>query len=73
MSSGDNSMPGRKAVTVRILERRLRNLMRARHCKSQSELINALMAEEEERLKSHRILRQTAGKVKRTQVNDRLL
>ena len=66
-------MAGRKAVTVRILQPRLRNLMRARHCKSQSELINALLAEEEERLKSHRALRKTEGKLKRTQVNDRLL
>jgi hypothetical protein len=66
-------MAGRKAVTVRILEPRLRNLMRARNCKSQSELINALLAEEEERLKSHRVLRGTEGKLKRTQVNDRLL
>lgn len=66
-------MAGRKAVTVRILQPRLRNLMRARHCKSQSELINALLAEEEERLKSHRALRETEGKLKRTQVNDRLL
>lgn len=66
-------MAGRKAVTVRILQPRLRNLMRARKCNSQSELINALLAEEEERLKSHRVLRETEGKVKRTQVNDRLL
>jgi hypothetical protein len=66
-------MPGRKAVTVRILQPRLRNLMRARHCKSQSELINTLLAEEEERLKSHGILRETEGKLKLTHVNDRLL
>lgn len=66
-------MPGRKPVTVRIFQPRLRNVMRARNCNSQSELINMLLAEEEERLKSHRLLRQTAGKLKRTQVNDRLL
>jgi hypothetical protein len=66
-------MAGRKAVTVRIFQPRLRNLMRARRCTSQSELINALLEEEEERLKSHRVLRETAGKLKRTQVNDRLL
>jgi hypothetical protein len=52
-------MAGRKAVTVRIPQSRLRILMRARHCKSQSELINTLLAEEEERLKSHGILRET--------------
>ena len=66
-------MAGRKAVTVRILQPRLRNLMRARHCKSQAELINTLLAEEEERLKSHGILRETERKLKRTQVDDRLL
>jgi hypothetical protein len=52
-------MAERKTVTVRIPQPRLRNLMRARHCKSQSELINTLLAEEEERLKSHGTLRET--------------
>jgi Arc/MetJ-type ribon-helix-helix transcriptional regulator len=66
-------MGARKAVTVRILQSRLRHLMRARNYKSQSELINALLAEEEERLKSHRVLRETQGKLKRSEVNDRLL
>ncbi len=66
-------MAGRKAVTVRIPQPRLRNLMRARKCKSQSDLINTLLAEEEERLKSHRVLRETQGKLKRSDVNDRLL
>ena len=66
-------MAGRKAVTVRILHPRLRQLMRARKCKSQSELIDALLAEEEERLDSHRVLRETQGKLKRSEVNDRLL
>jgi hypothetical protein len=66
-------MAGRKAITVRILQPRLRQLMRARNCKSQSELIDALLAEEEERLKSHKVLRETQGKLKRSEVNDRLL
>lgn len=66
-------MAARKAVTVRILQSRLRHLMRVRNYKSQSELINALLAEEEERLKSHRILRETQGKLKKSEVNDRLL
>jgi hypothetical protein len=66
-------MAGRKAVTVRILQPRLRQLMRARKCKSQSELIDVLLAEEEERLKSHKILRETQGKLERSDVNDRLL
>ena len=66
-------MAERKAVTVRIIQPRLRNLMRVRNCKSQSELINTLLAEEEERLKSHRVIRESARKLKRTQVNVRLL
>ena len=66
-------MAGRKAVTVRIPNPRLRQLMRARKVKSQSELINTLLAEEEERLKSHKILRETAGRIKPAQIDDRLL
>jgi hypothetical protein len=63
----------RKALTVRIPEARLRKLMRARKMKTQSDLINTLLAEEEERLRSHQVLRETAGTVKPTQINDRLL
>lgn len=63
----------RKAVTVRILEALLRNLMRQRKAKTQSELINTLLAEEEERLHSHQVLRRTAGSVKPSSINDSLL
>jgi hypothetical protein len=63
----------RKALTVRIPEARLRKLMRARKVKTQSELINTLLAEEEERLRSHQALRDTAGTVKPAAINDRLL
>ncbi len=63
----------RKALTVRIPEARLRKLMRARKMKTQSDLINTLLAEEEERLRSHRVLHETAGTVKPTEINDRLL
>lgn len=66
-------MPSRKAVTVRILETRLRRLMRMRKTRSQSDLINALLAEEEERLSSHRALRDTHGTATPTQLDDRLL
>lgn len=62
-----------KALTVRIPEARLRKLMRARKAKTQSELINTLLAEEEERLRSHQVLRDTAGTLKSSQINDRLL
>jgi len=66
-------MAGRKALTVRIPEVRLRKLMRARKAKTQSDLINTLLVEEEERLRSHKILRDTAGTVKLSEINDRLL
>jgi hypothetical protein len=65
-------MAGRKAITVRIPGSRLRQLMRARKVKSQSELINTLLEEEEERVKSHQVLRETQGKLKRSMVDDRL-
>ncbi len=66
-------MAVRKAVTVRIPETRLRRLMRARKAKSQSDLINSLLAEEEERLKSHRVLRETEGTGRLSEIHDRLL
>ena len=62
-----------KALTVRVPEARLRNLMRARKAKTQSDLINTLLAEEEERLRSHQILRDTAGTLKPSEINDRFL
>ena len=63
----------RKALTVRVPETRLRKLMQARKAKTQSDLINTLLAEEEERLQSHQVLRETAGTVKPAEINDRLL
>jgi hypothetical protein len=63
----------RKAVTVRIPEALLRKLMKERKAKTQSELINTLLAEEEERLRSHKVLRSTAGSVKPSSIDDRLL
>ena len=62
-----------RAITVRISERRLRTLMRARRVATQSELINTLLAEEEERLRSHALLRETSGTVRAADVEDRLL
>ena len=62
-----------KALTVRIPEARLRKLMRARKAKTQSDLINLLLAEEEERLHSHRVLHDTAGTLAPAEINDRLL
>ena len=73
LSSGGSIMGASKAVTVRIREPRLRRLMRARKLKSQSALINTLLSEEEERLKSHRALRATEGTAKPSEIHDRLL
>ena len=66
-------MAGTKAITVRISEARLRRLMRVRKVATQSELINTLLAEEEERLRSHAVLRATARSVRAADVDGRLL
>jgi len=62
-----------KAVTVRVAEQPFRRLMRARRAKTQSELINTLLAEEDERLRSHRALRTTTGTARPHELDDRLL
>ena len=51
----------------------LRKLMRARKAATQSELINTLLAEEEERLRSHAVLRDTARTVRAADIDARLL
>ena len=62
-----------RAITVRISEARLRKLMRVRKATTQSELINTLLAEEEERLRSHAVLRRTARTVRAGDIDARLL
>src|SRR2546423_1318616 len=54
--TASGSRPRRKAVTVRIPPERLRRVMKARGLKTQSEVLNTLLEEEEERLRSHRAL-----------------
>lgn len=66
-------MKADKLLTVRIPGSRLRKVMRARGITQQSELIQRLLAEEEERLESLAILRKTADTVRRTDFDDRLL
>lgn len=51
-------------ITVRVAEARLRKLMRARRVQTPSALINTLLAEEEERLRSHALLREPAATVR---------
>lgn len=62
-----------KAVTVRVPEIRLTRLMRARQLSTQSELINVLLEEEEERQHSAAVLREIAGSARRSDFDDRLL
>ena len=66
-------MAAKRTVTVRVSEARLRKLMRARRVATQSELINTLLAEEEERLRSHAVLREIAGTARTRDVDDHLL
>lgn len=61
------------AITVRLPAARVRQLMRARRSATQSELINTLLAEEEERLSSQKVLRETAGVARASDFDDRLL
>ncbi|HVO22252.1 MAG TPA: DUF998 domain-containing protein [Candidatus Margulisiibacteriota bacterium] len=62
-----------RAITVRVSQVRLRKLMRVRRVATQSELVNARLAEEEERLRSHVVLRATARTVRAADVDARLL
>ena len=62
-----------RASTVRISAARLCRLLRARKAATQSELINTLLAEEEERLRSHAVLRATARTARISHVDARLL
>ena len=66
-------MAANRPITVRVSEPRLRKLMRARRVATQSDLINTLLAEEEERLRSHGVLRETARTARARDVDDRLL
>ena len=66
-------MAGSRAITVRISDSRLRKLMRARKAATQSELINTLLSEEEERVRSHALLRATAGTVRAKNLDARFL
>jgi len=66
-------MGARRAITVRISEARLRKVMRARRVATQSELINTLLAEEEERLRSHNLLRDTASTARARDIDARFV
>jgi hypothetical protein len=53
--------PHTKAVTIRVPADRLRKVMRARKAATQSELINDLLTEKEERLAAEEALRASTG------------
>ena len=73
MSYKSSTLKRRKAITVRVPERLLRRLMRARKSNNQSDLINALLAEEEERQRSWRAIQDTIGTGRPSEIDDRLL
>jgi hypothetical protein len=63
----------RRAITVRISPSRLRKLVPARRTATPSEIINTLLAEEEERCRSHAVLHARARTVRIGQFDARLL
>ena len=63
----------KRGMTVRVSATRLRKRMRARRVATQSQLINTLLTEEEERRRSRAVLRATAGRVRARDVDGRLL
>jgi len=63
----------KKAVTVRVPEERMRQLMRARKLQTQSALINTLLEEEAERVASRKALAESVGAAGPRDLDDRLL
>ena len=65
--------PRKRAITVRVPEARLKQVMRARRIATQSELFNTLLAEEAEKIAARRVLEATAGSAGPGDFDDRLL
>ncbi|MFI5308600.1 MAG: hypothetical protein ACHQ53_14670 [Polyangiales bacterium] len=63
----------KRAITVRVPEARLKQVMRARRIATQSELINTLLDEEAEKISSRQALEATAGTLRSRDFDDRLL
>jgi hypothetical protein len=61
----------KRAITVRVDEARLKQVMRARRIATQSELINTLLEEEAEKIASRRVLEATAGTIGPRDFDDR--
>jgi hypothetical protein len=62
-----------RAITVRVPESRLKQVMRARGIATQSELINTLLDEEVEKIAARRALEAAAGTAGAKDFDDRLL
>jgi hypothetical protein len=69
----ESAVKADKILTVRVARKRLAKIMRARGIRRQSDLINRLLEEEEERLESLAALRETAATVAASDFDDRLL
>jgi hypothetical protein len=63
----------KRAITVRVPEARLKQVMRARRIATQSELINTLLEEAAEKIASRRALEAAAGTLGPDEFDDRLL
>jgi hypothetical protein len=63
----------KRAITVRVPEARLKQVMRARRIATQSELFNTLLDEEVEKITSRRALEASAGTLGPDEFDDRLL
>ena len=63
----------KRAITVRVPEARLKQVMRARRIATQSELFNTLLEEEVEKMAARKALEAAAGKLTAKDFDDRLL
>lgn len=63
----------KRAITVRVVEARLKQVMRERRIATQSELFNTLIDEEIEKITARKALERAAGKLGAKDFDDRLL
>lgn len=63
----------KRAITVRVVEARLKQVMRERRIATQSELFNTLLDEEVEKITARKALQLAAGKLGAKDFDDRLL
>jgi hypothetical protein len=69
-------MPAKDVLTVRVSRAQINRLMRVRKARTQTELIQTLLDEEDERITSHAVLRRFFVRLQRRKVppfDDRLL